>query len=402
MVNELGFDPELLKQPPEVRQRWFDDRKIAHKRLEEASAKIMKTIRAPSGSEVVHVVGPTGVGKTTLMEHAVSALIRRAMPELKKDPGFIPTAFITCQSPTLGVYDWTEHFIRVLLALNEVLIDRKIYIPDAGPVPDEVKALVKERVGKLRALRRGAESAIRNRKLHAFFADEAQFILKGSSGERVSSQADAARSIASESTLHVLLGHYDLLEMMNLNGQLGRRSRTVHFTRYYIDRAEDRVEFAKVLNTLQAKLPLPQPTRLEGHLDFAFERTVGCVGRLKNWFSRCLDTALTNKCKTVTYEIFKEEADSISVCRQTALETSEGEGKLKEQDDENAENDLRNLLKEGVRLTAPTGGMDFTVGSSVAPTPEVKGETAKPKKQGSQKIETKPRRYTTGAKNVAS
>lgn len=402
MADGQTFDPELLKRPQEARQQWFDGLKLLHKRLEEASKQIMKPIRARAGAEVVHVVGPTGVGKTTLMEHVMSELIKLVMPELKKDPGLIPTAFITCQSPTKGGYDWTEHFIRILLALNEVLVDRKIYIPDAGPMPDEVKALVRKDFGKVGALRRAAESAIKNRKLRAFFADEAQYILKGSSGERIVDLADAARSIASESALLVLLGHYDLLELMRLNGQLGRRCRTVHFTRYYIDREEDRKEFGKVFNTLQSKLPLPNKPRLEGHLEFAFERTVGCVGRLKNWFSRCLDTAMTNNCKTVTYEIFEEDADDISVCRQTAIETSEGEDRLKRHEDETAEGELRMLLKEGVRLIAPSGGgPNVMVGQPTAPSTVAGAENTQPKKRPSKKIKTKPHRFTVGGTNVA-
>lgn len=394
------FKPELLKQPAEVRQQSFDDRRIKHKRLEEATAEVMKPIRARAGGELVNVVGPTGVGKTTLMEHTMAELIKLVMPEVEKDPGFIPTAFITCQGPTSGVYDWIEHFTRILLALGEVLIDRKIYVPGPGPLPDEVKALVKERYGKVRPLRSASESAIRHRKLRALFADEAQNILKGSSGDRLVSVADAVRSTASASTLLILLGHYDLLELMNLNGQLGRRSRTVHFTRYYIDRDEDRKEFLRAFRTLQAMMPLPICPQLDGYLDFAFERTVGCVGRLKNWLSRCLDTALTNGCDTVTYDMFEADADNISKCRQTAIETSEGEYRLKEHEDEKAAEELRLLLKEGERLTAPDGDRpNYLVGQTAGTAPDAEPPKVGGKKQPREKIETSPRRYVTGGKH---
>lgn len=347
MKVSIGLPEGLLQQPREVKQAWFDNHKIEHKKLKEAKARILKTVRVRAGAEVVHVVGPTGVGKTTLMDSVMNELIESSIPEMKNDPGFMPTAFMTCQNPSKGVYDWTEHFIRILVALKEVLIDRKIYLPEAGPMPKEMKKLVSRELGNLRTVRSAAESALFHRKPLAFFTDEAQFILKGSSEEGLENQADTIRSVADESkTLHILLGHYDLIELLNLNGQLGRRSRTVHFTRYYIDDAGDRAEFAKAFMTLQARLPLPEPTQLaKQHVEFAFERSVGCIGRLKNWFSRCLDTAFEHNCKAVTAEIFMAEADDISICRRAAVEIGKGEAKLMEYEDSIAEAELRELLK---------------------------------------------------------
>lgn len=405
MSEEKGFNPQLLKQPREVRQAWFDSRVISHARLTSASDKILKTVRAHAGAEVVLVIGPTGVGKTTLMEHVMRAIIERALPNMKKNPGYIPTASITCQNPTLGIYDWTEHFTRILIALKEVLIDRKIYLPEAGPLPDEVKSLVKREKGNQRALRRAAENTLKYRELSGFFVDEAQYIIKGKSEEGVINQADTVRSMADASnTLHVLLGHYDLIALRNLNGQLGRRSRTVHFTRYYIDDKEDLKEFATVFKTLQAKLPLPNRPQLGKHLEFAFERTVGCIGRLKNWFSRCLDTALEMNCPTVTDEIFVEEADDISVCRQAAVEISEGEAKLKQYDDALAEAELRILLKKGATLKGTENKVEepYENPAHVSAQEVEQANKSTKKKGGRKKIETNPQRLPTGVSNVAS
>src|SRR5258708_456342 len=97
------FDRALLLQPPEARQEYFEQRcLIEHPRLLEALDAILDAICAP-GEEVltrrpgtmVLVMGPSRVGKTTLIHLLEERLLTYAAARMRTDPHFIPFASIT-------------------------------------------------------------------------------------------------------------------------------------------------------------------------------------------------------------------------------------------------------------------------------------------------------------------
>lgn len=347
MSIKSNFEPDLLKQPKPVRQAYFDGFMAEHSRIKDAVVQVMDIIHVPADSRVVHIVGPTGVGKSTLMVHLLKEIFEEEMPAMKKDPGLIPTAFITARTPPVGTYNWTDHFIRTMNALDEILVSKKIELTDPEPLPRDVPKPIRKQIGDNAAIQRAAESTLKNRKLTAFFIDNAHFLLKRLSEAEVKNQADNVFSVADQSdTLHVLIGTYDLLEMRNLNGQLARRSQTFHFSNYSIDDVNDRKFFSSAFKTLLSAVPLPEPPDLMDaeHVEFAYERSLGCIGILKNWLSRSLNAAMKRKDQKLNFKTFKQQALSIAECRQIAIEISKGKTKLKENEDALARLELRQYL----------------------------------------------------------
>ncbi|MBR9663163.1 TniB family NTP-binding protein [Bacillus cereus] len=142
--------------------------------------------------------------------------------------------------------------------------------------------------------RESLEKAFKYRKPLAFIIDEAQHFAKMNSGKRVQDQLDSIKSIANITGItHVLIGTYDLIEFTNLSGQLSRRTVDINFPRYTLEK-EDIAYFQRIIYSLQRKLPLANQVSLLDHWEFIYERTVGCVGILKNWLERCLYGVLSN------------------------------------------------------------------------------------------------------------
>ena len=109
---------------------------------------------------------------------------------------------------------------------------------------------------------------------------------------------DALQSMASmTNTLHGLFGTYELLEFRNLSGQLSRRSIDIHFPRYQADCDSDLVEFQRVLKSFGEKMTLEQTPELEIHWEFFYERSIGCVGILKDWLTQAYRKALHEEAK---------------------------------------------------------------------------------------------------------
>ena len=159
--------------------------------------------------------------------------------------------------------------------------------------------------------------------------DEAQHLAKIASGRRLLDQLDVIKSIANRTqTVHVLYGTYDLLAFRNLNGQLSRRSIDVHFPRYGAESSGDRSTFIGVLHSFAQQLPLPEPPDLANDWEFLYERSIGCVGVLKQWLVRALSAALRRGEATLSRRNLESQALSVSQVDKILSEASEGEMRL--------------------------------------------------------------------------
>jgi ABC-type uncharacterized transport system YnjBCD ATPase subunit len=396
MPDQRLFPPGLLQQPPNVRKEYFKNFLVKHDKIKVAADEILRLINDPADTEVIHVVGPSGVGKSTLMRYLMKKLTEATLAELENDPGRVPVACITAQNPETGAYDWKEHYFNTLLALDEILIDRKIFLPEDLTDPVEIKTQIRRHNSSRAALRRAAQMALKNRRLSAFFVDEAHHITKRRSGQSLIDHADTIRMIASLSgTIHVLLGTYDLLALRNLNGQLGRRSHTVHFGRYG-SKSEDVESFTRAFLSFQAHLPVAVIPNLIQDLEFCYLRCLGCIGLLKNWFMRSLVIAIEDQRETVDLKLFRSQATPNSVCLEIAQEIRDGESRLEEKDDEFAHAILRELLGSKMspgHVTRPTAtrGNDLNVQTGAT---QLASTSASGGKRG--RVGRKPKRYPVG------
>jgi hypothetical protein len=161
--------------------------------------------------------------------------------------------------------------------------------------------------------------------------DEAQHIGKISSGRRLLDQLDVIKSFANQTrTVQVLLGTYDLLAFRNLNGQLSRRSIDVHLARYRADDSEDRQTFINVVQSFERELPFEEPSDLIGNWQLLYERSLGCIGILKEWLVRSVTVAYRRGDRKLARTVIEAQALSIAQCEQLHAEITDGELKLSE------------------------------------------------------------------------
>lgn len=398
---------EVLKKTPEARKEFFKNYWVAHGRILEVAEELLRLILEPGDAEVIYLIGPTGVGKTTLIKYIIAKLYEIALPTIDSFPGRIPAAYIEAESPDKGAYDWGRHYSNVLVALNEILIDKKVYLPEPGTGRGETKFHLKGEPRSRTALRHAAENALYMRIIYAFFVDEGQYLIKRKSGEGLMDQADTLRSQASRSkTLHVIGGTYDLRFLRNLNGQLGRRSHTVHFRRYKTDglTAKEQVEeikaFTQAFMSFQAYLPVDEEPDLVGHIEFCFARCLGCIGHLKNWFRRSLSAALEGGSKTVSPRMFLEAAPKKDVWERIAQEIAEGELEL-EKTDEELEAELNKLVAADRRPSARSEEKEISVKGGQGKTARQNKQNTPKGKKGGRPFMPKPERYPVGLRGAA-
>lgn len=347
-----GFPRDLLEQSVATRLAYFEGYTVAHPKLKEANDALIRAIKEPAGASLIFVYGPSGVGKTTLRLRVEQKLIQEALATLETDRGRIPVVGIEAVPPESRSFNWKDYYTRALVALEEPLIDHKI---DYG-----VRGIMRNSEGQLSikgqivapALRRALEQALRHRRPSIFFIDEAQHLAKIASGNKLQDQLDCLKSLANMTgILHGLLGTYELLTFRNLSAQLSRRSVDIHFQRYRGNCPEDVRAFKSVIFTFQSHMPLEEPPDLVRHWEYCYERTLGCVGILKNWLTRALRDALDEQAPTLTVEHLQRRAWSVAQCQKMFQEIKEGEKLLAETDADRVQ--LRAALGLEVELNAP-------------------------------------------------
>lgn len=331
-MDDSGSVATLLRRSPADRLASFKAYTVAHTRMEQVFAALVQAIREPANAAYILVMGPTGVGKTTLRLGVERHLVAALETELERDPGRLPVCSTTAVSPDSGNFNWKDYYRRALQALDEPLAGEKIRTGTTRPLA----------TAEATALRRALESALQHRRPQAFIVDEAQHFLKIASGRRLQDQMDSIKSLADHGqTVHVLIGTYDLLALQTLNGQVIRRGITLHFPRYRADVPADVLAFQRVLVSFEQQLPVRDQPDLFTLWPYCFERSLGCVGLLKDWLTRALATALAEDAATITEAHLAQHALSASACDRVLSEAIHGEERLMEGADGAAQLRLR-------------------------------------------------------------
>lgn len=345
------FDPELLTRPWQERLEYFARYKVAHPRLEAVAERVLSSVLHPNDKNFVFLIGPPRAGKTTVQTYIIDRLLKEFHDEMTTNPGSIPVIWIE-SSAYPSSYNWKDHWITALRALNEPLIECKTMPPSDSRYVTGGFRISEGMRGAATAFRNSFITAALERQLRVLINDEAHHMRKARSRARIIDHAEILKSDASKSgAMFVLGGTYDLLDLANLNGQLGCRTEIVHFSRYKADSDEDLKAFGSAVLSLIERMPLHEPPDVSTHLDYIYEMSLGCIGLLKMWLYETLKTVLKKQKKELTLSDLKENRLTTEVRLDVAKEIHRGEAKLRE--DNSKEGLIRHYL--GLKSVAIQG-----------------------------------------------
>jgi hypothetical protein len=179
-------------------------------------------------------------------------------------------------SPDNGSFHWGDFYKRFLRAAQEPMIESKAIELFDGSL-DRKSSTVTE-------LRWSMEQCIRQRGTKVVIIDEAQHLCKVSNARRLQDQMDLIKSLSSLTGVQfVMVGTYELLSLLNQNGQLARRTRCIHFRRYDFQKPNDRQALINLLGMFEKRLPVQADGVLTGNIEFIYTHFLGCIGILKDW-----------------------------------------------------------------------------------------------------------------------
>ncbi len=339
-----SFPPELLRQPPGARQEYFEQRcLISHPRLLEALEATLQAICPPGEGAstrrpgtMVLVIGPSRVGKTTLIRLLEERLTSMSKAQMQVSPSFIPFASILAAGAGTNRFEWAEYYRAVLRALHDPFVDGKVA---------RIRA---------RELREAMETALCEREPLAIIVDEAHHLAEAARGSRLQSQLNHLKHFENATGVsHILVGTYEMRPFRRVNAQLACRSVDVHFPRYDAAIDADAQVFQSIVWALQRQLPVEQEPALVEHWEFLYARSIGCVGLMKMHLNRALNLALTEKAETVTLRHLRKTAMPEARVEAALRNALESEAELMEAD--GADERLLTLLGlRGSRTTQPS------------------------------------------------
>jgi energy-coupling factor transporter ATP-binding protein EcfA2 len=342
-----GFPSELMGQPWSARIHYFQTYTMAHPRLVTAREALLNAIHEVPANSLILVCGPTGAGKTTLRAKTEQLLAAELLPVLEADRGRLPVVSVECIAPESGSFSWRDHFRRLLLQMEEPLVDYKINPAAPIQIGDHVVRFMPGARAVGAEYHHAVERALAFRRPMAVLIDEAQHLGRTGSGRRLSDQLDVIKSLANRTkTVHVLIGTYELLAFRNLSAQLSRRSIDIHFPRYRADNPGDLKAFRTIVKSFEQQLPLSQPPDLLKEWEYLYERSIGCVGILKDWLVRVLVSASRRDAGSLNRKDLEAHAPSVAQCDKMLSEAVEGETRLLESPEE------RSRLRSRLGLSA--------------------------------------------------
>lgn len=265
--------------------------RIKHTRIRQVIDELNTLIYPGSQDSILLVIGPTGVGKSTLARYMVEHALEGAKSEMTADAGLIPGVYVEAPSSGEDDFSWRLFYTQALAELGEDLSTPKV----AYGVDSTTGRMTRPRGmshNGLAGLRTAVERCLKERGTRFVVIDEAAHIIRQTRRSRLEIQLDTLKSLANKgSSQMVMVGSYDLYQLVSLSGQLARRIHVVHCERYRQDRQEDVLAFTACLQKFQSVLPHLWEDKLMPYGQALHDNTLGCVGTLSSVLTRAAKLA---------------------------------------------------------------------------------------------------------------
>lgn len=265
-----------LKPSDLEKHKRFADAKVKHPKMLEVIDKLRSLLMARTDSNVILITGATGVGKTTLSRELSKVCEDMFHDVLADDASAIPSVWVEAYANGDNRHGFRTLYQDILAGLQEPGMEKKV----PWELQDGKLVMKSHARVTIQSLRSYVQAGLRARKTVVCAIDEAYHLLRFANESAV---METFKSLANTTgAKFVLIGSFDLFDMIVEHGQVARRSMIINFDRYHIDDAADRAAFKEVVAKLQSIWPCDIKPNFAAISDELMEACLGCVGLLKS------------------------------------------------------------------------------------------------------------------------
>lgn len=281
---------------------------------------------------LILLVGPSGVGKTALLQMLVRRRINKSAEAIRKNRDQVPAFMVEVEAPNTGPFKFSTLYRDALREMQAALPELTRAVEANTPAaaypfcfePSGVRRRDED------ALKQRFLTNLIDRKVEIASFDEAVNIFKvgrpRTQAERLlqlRDQADKLKTFTNKTPAAVILaGAYDFFELTLTSGQIARRTLVIHMKPYQM--TESGLEgFLKGLMGLISYLPSTHELNPTVHGTELFLQCLGCIGNLKNILTEGVSLALKEN-KPLTIQILRRAYFSAAQLKVMSKEMDEG------------------------------------------------------------------------------
>lgn len=317
-----------LQLPVAMRLRWFYLRQIKHAKLLEVYRDLSELLEPTNDVTILSLVGMTAIGKTTIAQQIVPRLIERYgdVPENE-----IPVIYVKVPANGDRATSWKALYQRIFTGAREILGNKRIVLDKE--TEKQLRYTTNKRAS-LTNLREVLEPLLENRKVRVLILDEAAHLARFQDYAAI---MDTLKSLSDIGNIKILLiGSYDIVELVSNYGQVTRRGEIVHYRRYAVASkpddgkacTADQRQFQEVLAAFEAVWPSLNVPNLQALWHEWMHQCLGSVGLLKLSLLRLAALQLHAKGERLNVAMLKKIFKTPKALRQLEREAAEGENEL--------------------------------------------------------------------------
>lgn len=270
---KVNLTPEMV-----AKQEAFYNVRVRHPAMDALLDDLMPLLVPHSESNIIVITGATGAGKSTLTRNLLASLVKDFAGLMGADKSSVPLVAVEAYANGDTKHGFKGLFQSMAEQLKEPALDGKsLALLENGKLKMQPYARF-----TIDGMRRVVQDGMKARQTRVAVIDEAAHLL------RFSKQAvvmDTLKSLSNTAggVKWVLVGSFDLFDLICEGGQIARRAAILNLERYHVDRESDRRAFRVIVQALQAKWPCPEQTpNFVAVSDHLMEVSLGCIGLLKS------------------------------------------------------------------------------------------------------------------------
>lgn len=261
------------------RQLAFYNTRVRHPTMDALIDDLMPLLMPHSESNIIVITGATGAGKSTLTTVLLKSLFEDFSQLMDADRSAKPLIAVEAYANGETNHGFKGLFRSMAEQLEEPGLNQK-----APSVIADGKLKVNP-YGRqtIDGLRRIVQDGLKARRTRVAVIDEAAHLLRFAKNAVA---MDTLKSLSNTAggVKWVLVGSFDLFDLIVEGGQIARRASILNLERYHVERKPDREAFRLIVSKLQKKWPTPQQRpNFAAIADELLEVSLGCVGLLKSF-----------------------------------------------------------------------------------------------------------------------